>query len=153
MLAAAAQAVVFKLSALGALVSSARGMPPAGLTTRLLGRGETRSGFAIQLERIRLSARDAVEVVVTRLVFAPGGTSGWHASAGPALVIVASGTVTKYSADDCDARTFTTGEAFILYGPSDRNMLRNEGAGPAEAIVSCISLVASQPHGAPRELE
>jgi len=51
--------------------------------------------------------------------------------------------VTKYSAD-CTAQTYSAGQAFVEKGPSDENMVRNNGPGPAETIVTFLT-----PPGAP----
>jgi hypothetical protein len=55
------------------------------------------------------------------------------------LVIVKAGAVTKYSADDCTAQTYTAGQAFVENGPTDENMVRNNGSVPAETIVTFIT--------------
>ena len=72
------------------------------------------------------------------------GTTGWHAHPGPVLVIVTTGSVTKYSAQDCTAHTYTAGQAFVEHGPTDENLVRNDGSVPAETLVTFIT-----PPGAP----
>jgi hypothetical protein len=113
--------------------------PSSGLTTEPLGRGITLGGLNIDANRVKLSAKDAVEFAVARLTFAPGATTGWQLPAGPVLVIVTSGTLTRYDAGDGTAQTFTAGQTFVLCGPCDQNMLRNEGTVPTETIVTFIT--------------
>ena len=139
MLAAAIAVIVLGLAAVAAIVGSARGTPPTGLTTEVLGRGTTLGGFKIHVDGIKVSSKDAVDFAAAHLTFAPGGTTGWHVHPGPVLVIVKSGSVTKYSADDCSAQTYTAGQAFVENGPNDENMVRNEGSVPAETIVTFIA--------------
>ena len=110
MLAAALAVTALGLAAGVLTASPAHATPPAGVTTKILGRG----------------------------------TTGWHAHPGPALVIVTTGSVTKYSAQDSTAHTYTAGQAFVENGPTDENMIRNDGPVPAETIVTFIT-----PPGAP----
>ena len=121
----------------------AHAMPPAGVTTEILGRGTTLAGFKIHVDGIKVESKNAAGFTVAHMTFAPGGTTGWHVHPGPVLVIVESGTVTKYSAD-CTAQTYTAGQAFVEKGPGDENMVRNNGPVPAETIVTFIT-----PPGAP----
>ena len=60
------------------------------------------------------------------------------------LVIVKTGSLTKYSAQDCIAQTYGAGQAFVENGPTDENLVRNDGSAPAETIVTFIT-----PPGAP----
>jgi quercetin dioxygenase-like cupin family protein len=131
--------------AAGALaVSPARATPPAGITTKILGRGMTLAGFTIHAAGIKVESHNAAGVTVAHVTFAPGGTTGWHAHPGPVLVIVTAGALTRYSADDCTAQTYTAGQAFVENGPADQNMVRNDGSVRAETIVTFLT-----PPGAP----
>jgi len=123
--------------------SPVRATPPAGVTPEILGSGTTLRGFEIDVNGIDVESSDAVSFTVAHLTFAPGGTTGWHVHPGPVLVIVKTGSVTKYSAD-CTARTFSAGQAFVEKGPTDVNMVRNNGSVPAETIVTFLT-----PPGAP----
>jgi len=140
MLAAALAVTALGLTAgmLGA--SPARATPPAGVTTEIVGSGTTLAGFKIHVDGIKVASKHAVHFTVAHLTFAPGGTTGWHVHPGPVLVIVKAGAVTKYSADDCTAQTYTAGQAFVENGPTDENMVRNNGSVPAETIVTFITL-------------
>jgi quercetin dioxygenase-like cupin family protein len=124
--------------------SPARATPPGGLTAEILGSGTTLAGFKIHVDGMKVSSKHAVGFTVAHLTFAPGGSTGWHVHPGPVLVIVKAGSVTKYSADDCTAQTYTAGQAFVENGPTDENMVRNNGSVPAETIVTFIT-----PPGAP----
>ena len=124
--------------------SPARATPPAGVATEILGSGTTLGGFTIHAAGIKVESKHAAGVTVAHLTFAPGSTTGWHACPGPVLVIVTTGAVTRYSADDCTAQTYTAGQAFAENGPADENMIRNDGPVPAETIVTFLT-----PPGAP----
>ena len=142
---AAALAVTAVVLAAGMLTASpAHATPPGGVTAKILGSGTTLGGFKTHAGGIKVESKHAAGVTVAHLTFAPGGTTGWHVHPGPVLVIVTAGSVTKYSADDCTAQTYTAGQAFVEHGPTDENMVRNNGSVPAETIVTFIT-----PPGAP----
>jgi len=84
------------------------------------------------------------DYVLKKITIAPGGTTGWHVHPGPVLVIVKTGSVTKYSAEDCTAQTYTAGQAFVENGLTGENMVRNDGSVLAETIMTFIT-----PPGAP----
>jgi len=144
MIAAALAVTALGLAAGMLTASHARATPPAGITPVMLGTGTTLTGFKIHVDGMKVSSQDAAGFTVEHLTFAPGGTTGWHVHPGPVLVIVKTGSVTKYSADDCTAQTYTAGQAFVENGPTDENMVRNDGSVPAETIVAFIT-----PPGAP----
>jgi len=144
MLAAALAVTALGLAAGVLTASPAHATPPAGVTTKILGGGITLAGFTIRVDGIKVESTDGAGFTVAHLTFAPGGTTGWHACPGPVLVIVKTGAVTKYSAQDCTAHTYTAGQAFVEHGPTDENMVRNDGSVPAETLVTFIT-----PPGAP----
>lgn len=143
MLATALAVAALGLAAGVLTASPARATPSAGVTTEILGSGTTLAGFKIHVDGIKVESKDAVSFTVAHLTFAPGGTTGWHVHPGPVLVIVKSGSVTKFSAD-CSAQTYTAGQAFVENGPTDENMFRNDGSVQAETVVTFLT-----PPGAP----
>jgi quercetin dioxygenase-like cupin family protein len=144
MLAAALAMTALGLAAGVLAASPARATPPAGVTTEILGSGTTLGGFKIHVHGFKVESKSTAGFTVAHLTFAPGGTTGWHVHPGPVLVIVKTGSVTKYSAEDCTAQTYTAGQAFVENGPTDENMVRNDGSVPAETIATFIT-----PPGAP----
>jgi quercetin dioxygenase-like cupin family protein len=139
MLAAALAVAAVGLAAGVMAASPARATPPAGVTTQILGSGTTLGGFKIHVDGVKVESKNAAGFTVAHLTFAPGGTTGWHVHPGPVLVLVRAGAVTKYPADDCTAQTYTAGQAFVEHGPTDENMVRNNGSVPAETIVTFIT--------------
>jgi hypothetical protein len=144
MLIAGLAVVATALTASALAASPARATPPTGLTAKILASGTTLGGFKIHVDGMKVESKNAAGFTVAHLTFAPGGSTGWHVHPGPVLVIVKTGSVTKYSADDCTAQTYTAGQAFVEHGPTDENMVRNNGPVPAETIVTFIT-----PPGAP----
>ena len=147
MLAAALAVTALGLAAGVLTASPAHATPPAGVTTKILGRGTTPAGFTIHAHGINVASKGAAGLTVAHLTFAPGGATGWHAHPGPVLVIVTTGSVTKYSAQDSTAHTYTAGQAFVEHGPADENMIRNDGCVPAETIVTFITPSGAPIHG------
>lgn len=132
------------IALIAAFVAPASGTPPSGLSPELLGRGTVADGFRIRVDGVRVSSQGPVDLVTQHLTFQPGGTTGWHVHPGPALVIVTSGTVTKYSAD-CTVNRYSADQAFVERGPDDVNMVRNETDNTAETVVTFITPVGAAP--------
>ncbi len=80
---------------------------------------------------------------------APGGTFGWHSHPGPSLVVVKTGALTLYRADDpkCVGQVVEAGSGFVDAG-GDIHVVRNEGS--LETIVYVMSLV---PRGTARKID
>jgi hypothetical protein len=140
---------VATIALIAAFVAPASGTPPSGLSPQPLGRGTVADAFRIRVDGIRMSSRGPVDFVVEHLTFSPGGTTGWHVHPGPVLVVVKTGTVTKYSAD-CTVHRYSADQAFVERGPTDVNMVRNETKARAETLVTFITPVGAAPiHGVP----
>jgi quercetin dioxygenase-like cupin family protein len=82
--------------------------PPAGVTTVPLARGTDQSVGTIPLQQ-------GTDIAASQITIDLAGSSGWHMHPGGAIVIVKQGQVTVYRADgsECDATTYTAGQAFI----------------------------------------
>jgi quercetin dioxygenase-like cupin family protein len=78
-----------------------------------------------------IHAPNAQQTVMQSIVITPGGHTGWHSHPGPVVVLVKSGELTLYSSHDgtCEARTYTTGQAFIDRGQGHAHIGVNTGAG------------------------
>ena len=70
------------------------------------------------------------QVLVQEVTVDVGAQTGWHSHHGPAVVVVAAGTMTLYQADDptCTGETYTAGEAFVDPGQGNVHNARNEGS-------------------------
>ena len=88
---------------------------------------------------LRIHSKDQVNLVVTRIAIAPGGTSGWHTHPGMSLVTVTSGEITLYDAALCTARRLTVGQTFVDEGGDHVHLVRNETSAPAS--VGAVQLV------------
>ena len=131
--------LVIGLATLAAIADSADRSAATGLTTELLGRAITAGPVNIHVNGITIESSKPLEVLVARITFAPGGTTGWHSHPGAVFVVVDRGTLTRYPAGDSTAQTFTGGQAFAEHDPSGENMIRNEGSVAAEVIVAYLA--------------
>jgi len=86
-----------------------------------------------------LKAKSAFDLAVSRVVFQPGGHSGWHTHPGPVLIQVLSGVVTFYEADDpsCTPIVRSAGEAYLDLGEHP-HIARNESEEVAENLVTAF---------------
>ncbi len=111
-------------------------------------RVKTKSGkFVTRTKRIKRTIQSPIvtcsvatpcDVVQQKLTFQPGGASGWHSHPGVVLVIVTSGTLTRYESD-CSKATFAAGQTFIELAPDGAGFVRNESSTPAEAVQTYIN--------------
>jgi quercetin dioxygenase-like cupin family protein len=99
--------------------------------------------------KVKLQMKDETSVQVVQNVVAPGGTFGWHSHPGPSLIVVKSGTMTFYHADDptCSPDVRHAGDALIDSG-TDVHVGRNLGTVDAVVIVTRFL-----PIGAPSRID
>ena len=153
-----------KLAALGVsvvvaplMVASIFGLPVlatpgAGVTSTPLAQGrfeEFRSTVKTGDWKMQMKTKGISDVFVLENRLAPGATFGWHSHPGPSFVIVKSGTLSLYHADDptCTATAVTAGQGFVDEGGSV-HVVRNETA--SEVVVVVTSIV---PAGAARRID
>jgi quercetin dioxygenase-like cupin family protein len=111
-----------------------------GFTSTLIGRGNL-GPFHLQSEvagyEIELQSDHNTDVAVANIAITPRGFSGWHYHPGPVLVVVKSGTITVYGADDpnCSPKVYPAGTSFSEQGGVGHNA-RNEGAVEATAVAT-----------------
>jgi quercetin dioxygenase-like cupin family protein len=77
-----------------------------------------------------IHAPNARQTVIQSIVISPNGHTGWHSHPGPVVVLVKSGELTLYSADDeaCEPVTYTMGQAFIDHGQGHSHIAFNTSA-------------------------
>jgi hypothetical protein len=83
-----------------------------------------------------VKAKPNLDIAVQRIVFQPGGQSGWHRHPGPVFIEVVSGTMTFYESDDptCAPIVRSAGQGYLDAG-EHAHIARNESGAPAENIV------------------
>lgn len=85
---------------------------------------------------VEVKAMPNLDMAVQRIVFQPGGQSGWHRHPGPVFIQVVAGTMTFYESDDptCAPTVRTAGQGYLDVG-DHAHIARNETGAPAENIV------------------
>lgn len=98
--------------------------PPSGLTNTPLARGIDTSDGTIPLQF-------GTDIAMVQITVNPGGSSGWHSHPGGAIIIVKHGELTVYKSvgSDCQATTYTAGQAFIER-PGELDDVVNDGQDP-----------------------
>ena len=104
--------------------------PPSGLTNVTLARGTDLSVGTIAF-------KEGTDVVVTQITVIPGGSSGWHAHPGGAIVVVEQGELTVHRSvgSQCETTNYTAGQAFIER-PGEVDDVVNTGRTPYVLIVT-----------------
>jgi hypothetical protein len=117
----------------------------SGFTTLLIGRGQSDHSFGIQ-------QRKDNDVVTVQNTETPGGSSGWHAHAGTAVIVIQSGTFTIYSepvgGGGCSVHTYSAGQVYIEQ-PEDEQNAVNEGTVNVVVAVTFFNV----PHGGSARIE
>jgi hypothetical protein len=62
----------------------------------------------VNSDRVKFQTKDATDVRIQKLVFVPGGYTGWHHHPGLSMVAVESGAVTLWKSD-CSSETYGPG--------------------------------------------
>src|SRR4029077_563889 len=125
-------AVVYAVAILLLVLNATPGAatPSAGATNLPLARGIDVSAGTIPLQ-------EGTDIAVSQITIVPAGSSGWHMHPGGAIVVVKQGEVTVYRSEgsQCDATTYTAGQAFIER-PGEVHDAVNSGSVPYVAIAT-----------------
>ncbi len=90
--------------------------------------------------QIEVKAKPTFDLAVQRIVFQPGGQSGWHTHPGPVFIQVVAGVMTFYESDDPDCRPIvrSAGEGYLDLG-EHAHIARNESGTVAENLVTYLA--------------
>ena len=104
--------------------------PPPGFTSQKLAQGTYMSDGTLPI-------KEGLDVVVSKITVAPGGSSGWHTHPGGAIVVVQLGEVTLYTSvgNHCDVTIYTHGQSFVER-PGEVNEAVNAGSIPYVIFVT-----------------
>jgi len=112
-----------------------------GTTSTLIGRATFEEAFKVKRGvdewEVEVEAKPALDIAVQRIVFQPGGQSGWHSHPGPVFISVVEGTMTFYESHDPDCAPVVrhAGEGFLDVG-DHAHIARNETSEPATNVVT-----------------
>lgn len=119
--------------------------PGSETTSVLIGRATFEEAFKVKRAgaddwEVEVEAKPALDIAVQRIVFQPGGQSGWHSHPGPVFISVVEGTMTFYESDDpdCDPVVRHAGEGYLDVG-DHAHIARNETSEPATNVVTYLS--------------
>ena len=86
-----------------------------------------------------VKAKPSLDLAVQRIVFQPGGQSGWHTHPGPVFIQVVVGTMTFYESDDpnCAPIVRSAGQGYLDLG-EHAHIARNESGAVAENLVTYV---------------
>lgn len=119
--------------------------PGTGTTSILIGRATFDEAFHVKRDgpdgwQVQVKAKPALDIAVQKIVFQPGGQSGWHSHPGPVFISVVEGTMTFYESDDPDCNPVVrhAGEGFIDVG-DHAHLARNETSEPATNVVTYLA--------------
>jgi len=89
--------------------------------------------------QVEVKAKPTFDLAVQRIVFQPGGQSGWHTHPGPVFIQVVAGTMTFYESDDpeCEPIVRNAGEGYLDLG-EHAHIARNESDAVAENLVTYL---------------
>ena len=91
---------------------------------------------SLNSDRVKFQTKDATDVRIQRLVFAPGAFSGWHHHPGMVLLSVESGAVT-FTHSDCSSKTYGPGlpnGAVFAEGGDDPTQVASAGGATVYAV-------------------
>jgi quercetin dioxygenase-like cupin family protein len=145
-------ALLIVVAAVGAYGGSVLATSPRGVTSTVFATGQFHEIDAKTLSstwQARIDTKGESDLWMLENRIAAGGSFGWHSHPGPSLVIVKTGALSVYRADDpsCTPEVVEAGFGFVDNG-GDIHLVRNEGS--IETVVYVMSLV---PRGAARRID
>jgi quercetin dioxygenase-like cupin family protein len=102
-----------------------------------LARG-TAEPFEIESSGVEVEAERRTDVAVVKVVYEPGGTSGWHTHPGPTIVTIAKGSFTFFT-EDCKGHKYTAGDTFVEEGPNEVGKLTNTGSSTGRIVLTVFA--------------
>lgn len=119
------------MAALAAFTYTANASPGTGFSPTTLVSGSLDTKQHVQHDGVRLTTKDASDVRVQQVVFAAGGSTGWHHHPGLVMVMVASGTETLWD-ENCNKTDYgpglPNGAVFIETGDEPGQVTSTNGA-------------------------
>ena len=118
-------ATVVGVAVIGTLAAVALASPGSGFVPTTLVTANFDNTVHVNSDKVKFQTKDPTDVRVQKIVFSPGGVSGWHHHPGFVIGAVASGSVT-FMSSDCSSKT---------YGPGlpDGSVLIESGDDPGQA--------------------
>ena len=117
------------LGALGAsgLTSTAIASPGSGVTPTNYVTATLSEDVQGNHDRVKIQTKDPTVVRVQKLVFAPGGYTGFHHHPGVVIVSIASGSLNLVDTS-CATQTYSAGSVFVESGDHPHQAVSPDGA-------------------------
>lgn len=123
--------------AIGTVVAAvALGSPGFGNTISTLVTANFDQTVELNSDRVKFQTKDATDVRIQKIVFAPGAYSGWHHHPGMVLLTVESGAVILWNAD-CSSTTYGPGNpngAAFAEGSDNPQQVTSAGGATVYAV-------------------
>ena len=133
------------LAVIGTLAAVAIASAGFGVTPTTLVTADFATTVHVNSDRVKFQTKGATDVRVQKLVFSPGGYSGWHHHPGIIIVAVQSGAVTLMNSE-CNSVTYgpglSDGSVFVEAGD---NPVQASSANGATAYVTYVAPNADPP--------
>jgi len=125
-------AVTVGVAVIGTLAAAVvLGSPGSGVTITTLVTANFDHSVHLNSDRVKFQTKDPTDVRMQKLVFAPGGFSGWHHHPGIVIVTVESGALTLWKSN-CSSQTYgpglPNGAVFVEGGDSPQQVTTTGGA-------------------------
>lgn len=102
-------AVIVAVGVIGTVaVAVAVGSPGSGVAITTLVTANFDNTVHLNSDRVKFQTKGPTDVRLQKLVFSPGGKSGWHHHPGVVIVAVESGALTLWESD-CSSKTYGPG--------------------------------------------
>jgi quercetin dioxygenase-like cupin family protein len=98
-----------------------------------------------------IHVNDPSDVVMVRITFQPGGSSGWHTHPGPAIISVAAGELTVVDGEDCAVHHYPAGTAFVDPGQGHVHVPINTSTGETVVYATYLGVPAGQGTSTPAQ--
>jgi hypothetical protein len=130
----------------GMLAAATFASPPSLITSsNLVAKADFNTPVDLHADRIRLRTKEPTDVRVQKVVFAPGGRTGWHHHPGIVLVAVEAGQVTVFDAK-CNPTTYGPGSPNgSVFTESGTGALEVRNLSGAEATVYATLIAPDAP--------
>jgi hypothetical protein len=138
-------AVILGVAVIGTFAAVALASAGSGFTPTNLATGNLPDGVHVNSDRVKFQTKDSTDVRVQRIVFDPGGFSGWHHHPGVVIATVTSGAVT-FTNSDCNSTTYGPGlPAGSVFVESGDDPGQASSAGGATVYATFVAPHANPP--------
>ncbi len=139
------QAAVAAILALGIQAAPATASPGGGVTAETYVTGKLVGPNQQNSDRVKFQTKDNTAVRVQKLVFSPGGFTGWHHHPGIVIVTVLSGTI-QMMHSDCSTHEYGPGSPHgSVFVEGEQRVHEASSAGGATVFATYVAPDANPP--------